>query len=204
MKKMKKLLSAILLLVILTIGGYVGIESEEFSFLKDAFVEEELVSLDADELAKMDGSVFEDEDAIQVDESEMEKVNEETFSEIEAELSGDSSVKEDGTYTSKEEVASYIHKFGKLPSNFITKNKAKDLGWDSKEGNLDEVAPGKSIGGDRFGNYEGMLPEEDGRTYRECDIDYEGGFRNEKRIVYSNDGLIYYTEDHYETFTQLY
>lgn len=114
------------------------------------------------------------------------------------------SVAEDGEYTSKEEVAEYIYLYGHLPSNFITKNEAKDLGWVSKEGNLDEVAPGMSIGGDYFGNYEGILPEEDGREYHECDIDFDGTYRNAKRIVYSNDGLIYYTEDHYETFELLY
>ena len=113
-------------------------------------------------------------------------------------------VDKNGTYTSKEEVAAYIHQYGKLPSNFITKKKAQSLGWNSREGNLDEVAPGKSIGGDYFGNYEGKLPEKNGRTYRECDIDYHGGFRGGKRIIYSDDGLIYYTEDHYQTFEQLY
>ena len=98
----------------------------------------------------------------------------------------------------------YIHIFNHLPANFITKNEAKDLGWVSSEGNLDEVAPGKSIGGDRFGNYEGQLPEKKGRKYFECDIDYEGGYRDSKRIVFSSDGLVYYTEDHYETFEKLY
>ena len=91
-----------------------------------------------------------------------------------------------------------------LPSNFITKKEAKALGWESQKGNLGEVAPGKSIGGDYFGNYEGILPEAEGREYHECDIDSDGGYRGAKRIVYSNDGLIYYTEDHYETFTLLY
>ena len=113
-------------------------------------------------------------------------------------------VDEDETYTSKLEVAAYIYQFGHLPDNFIKKNKAKKLGWVSSEGNLDEVAPGKSIGGDYFGNYEGLLPEEDGRDYYECDIDYTGGFRGSKRIIYSSDGLIYYTEDHYKTFEELY
>ena len=114
------------------------------------------------------------------------------------------SVEEDGTYTSKEEVAAYLHEFGQLPDNYITKKEAKNLGWVSSEGNLDEVAPGKSIGGDYFGNYEGLLPEEDDREYHECDIDYTGGRRGAKRIIYSNDGLIYYTEDHYTTFELLY
>lgn len=111
---------------------------------------------------------------------------------------------EDGTYTSKEEVAEYIALYGHLPDNFITKNEAKALGWVSSKGNLGKVAPGKSIGGDYFGNYEGRLPEKKGREYHECDIDSKGGYRGAKRIVYSNDGLIYYTEDHYETFELLY
>lgn len=110
----------------------------------------------------------------------------------------------DGSYTSKEDVAAYINAYGCLPQNFITKNEAKKLGWDSSQNYLSDVAPGKSIGGDRFGNYEGLLPEADGRSYTECDIDYTSGKRNGKRIVFSNDGLIYYTDDHYETFELLY
>lgn len=113
-------------------------------------------------------------------------------------------VSEDGTYTSKEEVAEYIFLYGHLPDNFITKKEAKALGWISSEGNLGEVAPGMSIGGDYFGNFEGNLPEKEGREYHECDIDSDGGYRGAKRIVYSNDGLIYYTEDHYKTFALLY
>lgn len=114
-----------------------------------------------------------------------------------------SSVTEDGEYTSKEEVAEYIHLFGHLPSNFITKKEAKALGWEGGD-SLGKLAPGKSIGGDRFGNYEGQLPDEKGRKYTECDIDYKGKKRNAKRIVFSNDGLIFYTDDHYKTFEQLY
>lgn len=111
---------------------------------------------------------------------------------------------EEGTYTSKEEVAEYIAVYGHLPDNFITKKEAKALGWVSSEGNLAQAAPGKSIGGDYFGNFEGILPEKEGREYHECDIDSDGGYRGAKRIVYSNDGLVYYTEDHYETFELLY
>ena len=114
------------------------------------------------------------------------------------------SISEDGTYTTKEEVAEYINLYGHLPSNFITKKEAKNLGWVSSEGNLNEVAPGMSIGGDYFGNYEGLLPEAEDRDYYECDIDFDGTYRNQKRIVFSNDGLIYYTEDHYESFELLY
>ena len=113
-------------------------------------------------------------------------------------------VEEDEEYTSPEEVAAYLHEFGHLPSNFITKKEARDLGWESSKGNLQKVAPGKSIGGDKFGNYEGQLPEKKGRTYKECDVNYEGGYRGEERIIFSNDGLIFYTDDHYNTFEQLY
>lgn len=113
-------------------------------------------------------------------------------------------LEESGSYTSKEDVAAYIHQFGHLPDNFITKKEAKNAGWVSSKGNLSEAAPGKSIGEDRFGNYEGILPEKEGRQYYECDIDSDGGYRGAKRIIYSDDGLVYYTEDHYETFELLY
>lgn len=109
---------------------------------------------------------------------------------------------ENGTYSSKEEVAAYLHQYGHLPSNYLTKKEAQELGWVASAGNLWDVAPGMSIGGDQFGNREGLLPQ--GRKYYECDIDFDGTYRNAKRIVFSNDGLIYYTEDHYESFQLLY
>lgn len=113
-------------------------------------------------------------------------------------------IDENGSYTSKDDVALYIHTYGRLPQNFITKNEAKKLGWVASKGNLDEVAPGKSIGGDRFSNYQKILPEADGRTWTECDINFDGGYRGAERIAFSNDGLIYYSYDHYESFEQLY
>lgn len=110
-------------------------------------------------------------------------------------------IDENGSYTSKEDVALYIHTYGHLPSNFITKSEARELGWDG--GSVEDYAPGCSIGGDRFGNYEGILPE--GKKYTECDIDTLGrSSRGARRIVFSNDGCIYYTDDHYETFELLY
>ena len=119
---------------------------------------------------------------------------------------GDSSaaaIDEDGSYTTKEDVALYIHTYGHLPGNFITKKEAQALGWSG--GSLEPYAPGKCIGGSRFGNYEGLLPEAEGRTYTECDINTLGADkRGAERIVFSNDGLIYYTGDHYESFTLLY
>lgn len=110
---------------------------------------------------------------------------------------------ENGVYTSKEDVALYLHLYGRLPDNFITKKEAQALGWPG--GSLEPYAPGKCIGGGRFGNYEGSLPQKQGRSYTECDIDTLGAAsRGAKRIVFSNDGLIYYTDDHYETFELLY
>ena len=112
-------------------------------------------------------------------------------------------VREDGIYDSRDEVALYIHLYGHLPDNYITKSQAQALGWSG--GSLEPYAPGKCIGGGYFGNYEGLLPAKKGRSYTECDIDTLGARgRGAKRIVFSNDGLIYYTEDHYESFTLLY
>ena len=112
-------------------------------------------------------------------------------------------VTEDGIYDSKEEVALYIHLYHHLPSNYITKKEAEKLGWPG--GELEPYAPGKCIGGSHFGNYEGQLPQAKGRTWTECDIDTLGAKkRGAKRIIFSNDGLIYYTGDHYEHFELLY
>ena len=123
---------------------------------------------------------------------------------LQSEATSVQAIDEDGHYDTKDEVALYINTYGRLPGNYITKAQAAELGFDNRQTTLDEVAPGRSIGGDRFGNYEGLLPAAPGRTWRECDIDYRGGTRGAKRIVFSNDGLIYYTADHYKTFERLY
>ncbi len=113
-------------------------------------------------------------------------------------------VSEEGWYSSKEEVALYIHLYGHLPGNYVTKREAQEAGWSG--GSVERcMGEGAAIGGGRFGNYEGLLPEKEGRVYTECDIDTVGtSSRGAKRIVFSNDGLIYYTEDHYESFELLY
>ncbi len=110
---------------------------------------------------------------------------------------------EHGTYDSKADVALYLHQYGHLPDNFMTKAEARKLGWDS--GALNQTVPGMCIGGDRYQNYEGNLPEKKGRKYYECDIGtINKKSRGAKRMIWSNDGLIYYTKDHYETFELLY
>ncbi len=119
------------------------------------------------------------------------------------ETSEEATLDVDGIYTTMEDVALYIHIYGELPHNFMTKNEARALGWEG--GSLEPYAPNMCIGGDYFGNYEGLLPEAPGREYHECDINTLGArSRGAERIIFSNDGLIYYTGDHYETFTLLY
>ena len=109
---------------------------------------------------------------------------------------------EDGSYTTAEDVCAYLLQYGHLPSNFITKKQAQALGWEG--GSLEKVAPGKCIGGDYFGNYEGLLPKAKGRKWTECDINTLGKrSRGAERLIFSNDGLIYYTGDHYESFQLL-
>ncbi len=143
------------------------------------------------------------DDAEQENQEGLQQIEAEPESEIEADTEPEEetpAIDEDGSYTTKEDVALYIHTYGRLPSNFITKKEAEKLGWSG--GSLEPYAPGKCIGGSYFGNYEGILPDGD---YKECDIDTLGQKkRGAKRIIYSDDGRIYYTDDHYESFTQLY
>ena len=115
----------------------------------------------------------------------------------------DHPVEQGGWYDGMEEVCVYLATYDELPDNYLTKSEAEALGWRSSKGNLWDVADGMSIGGDRFGNYEGLLPDASGRRWTECDIDFDGGYRNGKRVVFSNDGLLYYTGDHYESFEEV-
>ena len=183
-----------------TNSGTITINEPEEVSIPD---EEEIVE-DEEEVEIVE-DVTEDDEPEEI--SEDSEVTDDAAPEVPEEVTEDSglTVDEDGEYTSKEEVALYIHLYNHLPGNYITKSEAQDLGWDSSQGkHLNKVAPGKSIGGDKFGNREGLLPKKDGRVYYECDIDYVKGSRNAKRIVFSNDGLIYYTEDHYESYELLY
>ena len=200
---MKKLIFK-LLPVLLAVGllasltGCAGnvLDSDQLNSL--ASQAESLVEEVTDELGTFDEKVSElESDAEEIISSAYEDANDSS-------ADSGSTISEDGEYTSKEEVAAYIHEYGCLPGNYITKSEAQKLGWNSSDGNLWDVAPGKSIGGDKFGNYEGLLPKESGRQYYECDVNYEGGYRGSERIIYSNDGLVYYTNDHYESFEQLY
>ena len=190
-KKIQALLLALVLSLTLT-----ACSEEVTNAVIDEVVDiavSEVVDAITEEDPTVEDSVTEDPDVFAPDEE---------YS-YEEETDPEPAIDEDGFYTTKEDVALYIHTYGHLPDNFITKKEAESLGWSG--GGLDDYAYGCCIGGNRFGNYEGLLPEADGRTYTECDIDtMHASKRGAKRIVFSNDGLIYYTDDHYESFTLLY
>lgn len=200
MKKLfSKIISAVLSAVMLSSCAYLTFELDE----NDIPLGELTTTTQAsEEISETEISSITETDAEIPPETETTSYSEEetvTESDIEK-----LSVEKDGSYTTPEDVAEYIHTFGTLPGNFITKAEAKALGWDSSKGNLWDVAPDMSIGGDYFGNYEGLLPKAKGRKYTECDVNYSGGYRGGERVIFSNDGLIFYTDDHYETFIQLY
>ena len=109
-----------------------------------------------------------------------------------------------GPMEEAQRIADYIFENGKLPNNFITKREARTLGWDSSWNYVSDVAPGMSIGGDYFGNYEKQLPVVENRLYYEADCFYHGGKRNQYRIIYSNDCHVWFTGDHYQTFIELF
>ena len=110
----------------------------------------------------------------------------------------------EGPIIDPQSIADYLFAHGELPDNFITKREAQDMGWGTYWRYVSDVVPGMSLGGDRFGNYEEKLPVVKGRQYYEADCWYTGGKRNASRIIYSNDGHVWLTEDHYQTFTELF
>ncbi len=213
---MKKLLSLFLILaMLLSLAGCTAyVEPELYDpYEEDRFINAETTGEDSDEVLDFTTDATEEESEITPTDTAPEEPTTEEFTTEEAtrETTEEEStvpsetapvIDENGTYTTKEDVALYLYTYHKLPSNFITKKEAQKLGWPG--GNLEPYAPGKCIGGDRFGNYEELLPTN--KNYTECDIDTLGAKRRgAKRIVFANDfSLIYYTDDHYESFTLLY
>ena len=110
---------------------------------------------------------------------------------------------EEGPIITPQGIADYLFAYGELPPNFITKAEARELGWQTVYKHVSDAAPGMSIGGDRYGNYQGLLPAQKGRKYFEADCNYVSGNRGPERIVYSSDGLVYYTDDHYRSFIRM-
>ena len=109
-----------------------------------------------------------------------------------------------GPMDEAQKLADYIFEHGELPENFITKKEAQARGWQDQYRYVGDIEPGLCIGGDYFGNYERKLPVVKGRKYYEADCFYHGGPRNGYRIVYSTDGHVWYSEDHYENFVELF
>ncbi|MDD7306454.1 MAG: ribonuclease domain-containing protein [Peptoniphilaceae bacterium] len=116
-------------------------------------------------------------------------------------IEAEESIEEDKPYYKMEDVAAYIHLYNKLPKNYLSKKQAREKGWLSKENNLWLVTEKGVIGGDRFGNYEKTLPDS---SYKEADVNYEGGKRGKERLVYDEKGNIFYSKDHYKTFERIY
>ena len=212
-----------LLLALMTVLSMAGCTQEDAELLGEVLQEYEQI-LQEMETAPEDGAYGEDwtyedwgyEDTWQdweetepglteegyPDYSYTEQVTEPTESATEAPTQA-AAIDEEGWYYSAEEVALYLVTYGCLPENFITKDEARDLGWTG--GSVEYYAPGCAIGGDRFYNYDGMLPGGSGTYYYECDIDTDGyKSRGAKRLVFTYEGDIYYTDDHYETFICLY
>lgn len=105
--------------------------------------------------------------------------------------------------TVQQNVVNYLRQYHRLPDFYITKRKARQSGWDPRAGNLCQVVPGKAIGGDRYNNREKLLPAAPDRQWYEADINYHCGHRASDRLLYSSDGLIYVTLDHYKTFSRV-
>ncbi len=97
----------------------------------------------------------------------------------------------------------WIATYHQLPPYYISKAEARALGWKAWKGNLASVAPNKMIAKGIYRNDNGHLPESSGRIWFEADINYIAGRRGTERILYSNDGLIFVTWDHYHTFTEI-
>lgn len=191
---MKRILSFILILLC-SVFSFTACSSEDVDFL--------LAMLDTEETTQTESissSVTETTTQVQTTTTQQESVDPTDL--VSLAKKSEAYVKEGEDYTLPQDVAAYIHIYEELPENFITKKEAQSLGWDNSKGNLWKVAKGKSIGGDYFGNYEGVLPTS--TKYHECDVNYKGGYRQAERIVYGNNGKIYYSDDHYKTFTKIY
>ena len=168
---------------------------EEVAMSEEELLEEEMQELSEEEILEEELQEIDEEELQDEEMHEISGPNEKTKTDVLA---------EDGAYTSRDDVAFYLYTYGKLPANYITEKEAVEMGWDSKNGDLSEIAPGMSIGGDSYKNEKKMLPEKSGRKFYICDVEYEQGSRNNKRIIYSDDGLVFYTENDCETFIQLY
>ena len=194
---MKKLLSLLLVFLMLFASGCSSVDSIVGEVATDIL---EDVLTDSEEYATepLPGSDTTDE----IINTKTDTTDTTDITEAEDISNDESAVVEGEFYYDVENVVLYLHTYGKLPDNYITKNEARDLGWEG--GSVERFLEGAANGGNYFGNREELLPIADGRKYTECDIDTNGeNSRGAKRLVFSNDGLYFYTDDHYESFTEI-
>ncbi|MBR6879491.1 MAG: ribonuclease [Clostridiales bacterium] len=197
---MFKKLSSILIILALLLSVATGCSGKKDKSSRETRQTRTTATTETGEATKATETSETSETAKPTETSETSQTTETSETSEETSATTSEAIDRDGTYTSKDDVALYLYTYGELPSNFITKKEARDLGWSG--GSVEDYAPGMCIGGDHFGNYEGVLPD---GNYRECDIDTLGkSSRGAKRIIWSDDGRIYYTDDHYESFTLLY
>ena len=197
---MFKKLSSILIILALLLSVAAGCSGKKDKSSRETRQTRTTATTETGETTKATETSETSETTKETETSETSQTTETSETSEETSATTSEAIDRDGTYTSKDDVALYLYTYGELPSNFITKKEARDLGWSG--GSVEDYAPGMCIGGDHFGNYEGVLPD---GNYRECDIDTLGkSSRGAKRIIWSDDGRIYYTDDHYESFTLLY
>ena len=189
-------------------------EPESISQENDSETQKSETEAEKNEPEIQDESIIQEESAIQKDASKAQ--GESDVQEAEAEKQEQTQEIEDSQqdsannnlptygnyYYDVPNVVLYLEVYDELPPNYITKSEAKALGWEG--GSVDQYKEGAAIGGDTFGNREGLLPAADGRSYTECDIDTHGyDSRGAKRLIFSNDGLYFYTSNHYESFSEV-
>ena len=97
---------------------------------------------------------------------------------------------------------SWIKQFDELPEYYITEAELLKLGWRRGKSPA-KYAPGKMATMGIYLNGNKHLPTAPGRIWYEADINYYSGKRNRHRLLWSNDGLIFVTYDHYETFLEI-
>ena len=202
---MKKLIAALLcLFMVLSLAacgaGEINQALEAASEIAEILTEEDETSETANAVDEKDSTEAADTDAAEEADTEEDAIPaEEEAAETETEEAAVPVPDEDGWYYDLENVTAYLMAYGKLPSNYITKNEAQNLGWSG--GSVQKYREGAAIGGSHYGNYEGLLPD---GNYTECDLDTDGASsRGAKRLVFSDDGHYYYTEDHYESFAEV-
>ena len=207
--KFKRLLSILLvLLILLTACGKKTAEPAGTTSNTDAVVTQETTAKTSEKETETEPQTQTQAETEAETETESEtQAPTDVPDETEPPIADEPSVRDDlpvygEYYYDVENVVLYLVLYDELPPNYITKNEARALGWEG--GSVEKYKDGAAIGGDRFGNYEGQLPKAKGRSYTECDIDTDGySSRGSRRLVFSSDGLYFYTSDHYENFKEV-